>query len=33
MRNWKPTSIPKIKIFFDLIINMGIFPSAQVKDY
>ena len=32
-RPWKPTSIPEMKIFFGLIIYMGIFPSAQVKDY
>jgi len=31
-RPWKPTSIPEMKIFFGLIIYMGIFPSPQVKD-
>ena len=28
-----PTSIPEIKVFFGLIIYMGVFPPAQVKDY
>ncbi|PWW74291.1 hypothetical protein C7212DRAFT_365300 [Tuber magnatum] len=32
-RYWKPTSIPEMKIFFSLIIYMGIFLSAQVKNY
>ena len=32
-RSWKPTSIPEMKVFFGLIIYMGVFPSAQVKDY
>ena len=30
---WKPTSVAELKIFFGIIIYMGVFPSAQVGDY
>ena len=32
-RRWTPTSAAELKIFFGIIIYMGVFPSAQVPDY
>ena len=32
-RSSKPTSIPEMIVFFGLIVYIGVFPSAQVKDY
>ncbi|PWW74878.1 hypothetical protein C7212DRAFT_345434 [Tuber magnatum] len=32
-RLWQSTSAAELKIFFGIIIYMGVFPSAQVSDY
>lgn len=32
-RRWTPPSAAELRIFFGIIIYMGVFPSAQVSDY